>query len=69
MLTFPTDYGYFLFGVGVMVVGAGKWGKIVWNMQNTSLSLNKNDTNSVLNMTWKIRMYNLILLEFGHYNR
>lgn len=55
-----------------MVVGAGKWGgggEIVWNKQNTSLSLNKNDTNSVLNMTWKIRMYNLILLEFGHYNR
>lgn len=52
-----------------MVVGAGKWEEIVWNKQNTSLSLNKNDTNSVLNMTWKIRMYNLILLEFGHYNR
>lgn len=40
MLTFPTDFMVISYlGVGVMVVGAGKWGEIVWNKQNTSLDL------------------------------
>lgn len=68
MLTFPTDFMVISFGVGVMVVGAGKWGKNCVKYAKHFV-LFEYDTNSLLNMTWKIRMYNLILLEFGHYNR